>query len=88
MSDILKQEHKIFGQAAFASAWALWVGKGHDPASKLKSFTITNKDGSTGVAVGLVSYVDLESVHFPTTATYKTYAGAFAAIGKALDSIA
>lgn len=82
---VLAQENKIFGQAEFASAWALWVGKGHDPASKLKSFTITNKGGSTGVAVGLVSYADFESVHFPTTTTYKTYAGAFAAIGKALD---
>ena len=85
MSDILKHESKIFGAAEFAAAWALWVGKGHDPASKLKSFTVTNKDGSTGVAVGLISYVDLESVHFPTATTYKTYAGAFAAIGKALD---
>lgn len=86
MSDVLKHESKIFGAAEFCSAWALWVGKGHDAASKLKSFTVTNKDGSTGVAVGLISYADLESVHFPTTTTYKTYAGAFAAIGQALDN--
>ena len=85
---VLAQENKIFGAVEFSSAWALWAGKGHDPASNLMSFTITNKDGSTGVAIGLVSYVDFESVHFPTTTTYKTYAGAFAAIGKALDSIA
>ncbi len=83
---VLAQDKKVFGQAEFAAAWALWVGKLHDPASKLMSFTITNKDGSTGVAIGLLSYADLESVHFPTTTTYKTYAGAFAAIGKALDS--
>ena len=85
MSDILKQENKIFGQAEFASAWALWVGKGHDPASKLKSFTITNKDGSTGVAIGLLSYVDLESVHSPTKQTHTTYESALASIGFALD---
>ena len=88
MSETLKHESKIFGAAEFAATWGLWLSKGHDAASKLKSFTVANKDGSTGVAVGLISYADLESVHFPTPTTYKTYAGAFAAIGKALDSIA
>ena len=83
---VLAQDKKVFGAPAFGAAWSLWLHKGHDPASKLKSFTVTNKDGSEGVAIGILSYSDLESVHFPTTTTYKTYAGAFAAIGRVLDS--
>ncbi|HZJ93458.1 MAG TPA: hypothetical protein VFD09_10310 [Thiopseudomonas sp.] len=82
---VLAQDKKVFGQAEFAAAWALWVGKLHDPASKLMSFTITNKDGSTGVAIGLLSYADLESVHFPTKQTHTTYESALASIGFALD---
>ena len=85
MGDILKHESKIFGAAEFCSAWALWAGKGHDPASKLQAFTVT-VDGAQRVNVGLVDYATLESVVFPSR-SHETYAAAFAAIGKALENV-
>lgn len=85
MGDILKQESKIFGQAEFAAAFSLWTHKGHDGMTKLKQYHVTDKDGSTGIAIGLLSYVDLESVHFPTKQTHTTYESALASIGFALD---
>ena len=79
MSDILKHESKVFGAAEFAAAWGLWQSKGFDPVTKLQSFTV---EGGR-INVGLLDYLDLETVVFPQQ-SHADYAAAFSAVASAL----
>jgi len=72
-------EKKVFCADAFQKAWGLWQSKGHDPASKLQSFTV---EGGR-INVGLLDYLDLETVVFPQQ-SHADYAAAFKAVASAL----
>lgn len=71
--------NKVFGATEFLQAWGLWQSKGHDPASKLQSFTV---EGGR-INVGLLDYLDLDTVVFPAHA-HADYAAAFQAVASAL----
>lgn len=86
MSETLKHESKIFSASEFAATWGLWLSKGHDPASKLRTFTVTT-EGVEMVNVGILDYGSLESVVFPSE-KHACYEAAFSAIGSALDDFA
>lgn len=77
MSNVL--DKKVFGGSEFKAAWGLWQSKGHDPASKLQSFTV---EGGR-INVGLLDYSDLETVVFPQQ-SHADYAAAFQAVASAL----
>src|SRR5678816_4152521 len=69
MSNVL--DKKVFSATEFLQAWGLWQSKGHDPASKLYSFSV---EGGR-INVGLLDYSDLETVVFPAHA-HADYAAA------------
>ena len=85
MSDILKNESKVFGAVEFAQAWGVLLSKGHDPARNLRTFKVTADDGSERIAVGLIDYMDADRVIFASQSC-GDYESAFAAVGFALDS--
>ena len=76
-------EKKVFCAETFRTAWGLWQSKNHDPASKLRSFTVAADDGTTRINIGLLDYSDLETVVFPQQ-SHAEYAYAFNAIAIAL----
>lgn len=76
-------DKKVFCADTFQKAWGLWQSKGHDPASKLKSFTVAANDGTQRINVGLLDYSDLETVVFPQQ-SHADYAAAFQAVAIAL----
>ena len=71
--------NKVFGATEFLQAWGLWQSKGFDPVTKLQSFTV---EGGR-INVGLLDYLDLETVVFPDHA-HADYAAAFSAVASAL----
>lgn len=81
MSDILNNESKVFGTTEFLQAWGLWQSKGFDPVTKLQSFTV---EGGR-INVGLLDYLDLETVVFPQQ-SHADYSSAMIAIADALDN--
>lgn len=70
----------------FISAWQVWELKGHNPMEKLKLYEATTKDG-TLFTVGLLDYVTLEDYLHPSDEDYPSAEQAFAAVGRAIDSM-
>lgn len=68
----------------FVQAWGVWKSKGFDPMEKLRIYE-TTAGTKLLYAVGLLDYVTLERLHFPSSAAHSTYEKAFADAGKALD---
>jgi hypothetical protein len=66
-------------KAKFALTWKLWKDKGHDPAEKLIV------DSET-FSVGILDYISLDNIVYPSDKTYKNYEQAFAAVGRAIDN--
>lgn len=84
MSQILAAENKVFSDVDFADMWNLWLWKGHDPAQKLSFFEVKRGEEIT-FSVGILDYMTLENIIFPSEKSYKNNEQAFAAVGRALD---
>lgn len=84
MSQILAAENKVFSEVDFADMWGLWLSKGHNPAQKLSFFEVKRGEEIT-FSVGILDYITLENIIFPSEKSYKNNEQAFAAVGRALD---
>ena len=73
-----------FNQTDFLQNWGVWQSKGHQPIQKLKIYESKSK-GQTLYSIGLLDYMTLEDVIFPSESLFTSYEAAFAAIGRALD---